>query len=97
MPWNDPLVGKPTFNETGDALARLITAARGTSGGERRVASFLLNWWDGQAGLISMADLCYVDAETREDILVVIAFLARNGVHYADAWGRRGDIQKLMD
>lgn len=44
MTSNNPLVGKPTFDETGKALARLITAAQGRSGGERRVAAFLLNW-----------------------------------------------------
>jgi hypothetical protein len=44
-----------------------------------------------------MTDLTYLDAELREDILIVIAFLARNGNHYASAWGRGADIESLMD
>ena len=97
LPVSRPFIRAVAHHEAGDALERLINVAGGDTGGARRVAEFLLSWWEGTAGLISMADLCYLDAETREDILIILAYIAQNDVTYADAWGRGQDMGRLID
>ncbi|WP_203310297.1 DUF7673 family protein [Sphingomonas beigongshangi] len=85
------------FEEAGEALDRLIAAAQSDTGGARRVASFLLSWWDGDDGQWAMIDIANVDAEIGEDILIIIAYLAQTGVCYADAWGREKEMGELID
>lgn len=86
-----------TFNDAQAALDRLLAIAQGTSGGERRVANFLLAWHDGTVGLISMADFCMLDATTREDIITIIAYIAQNDVTYPKAFGRDDDLIDLWE
>ncbi|MGJ3629845.1 DUF7673 family protein [Sphingomonas sp. MMS24-JH45] len=83
--------------DTGEALGRLIAIADSDTGQSRRIASFLLSWWDGAEGGAPIVDICEVDRELREDMLIIIAYLAENGVTYADAWGRREDMERLID
>lgn len=89
-----PHITKP---EAGAALDRLLTMAKGDTGGAKLVADFLLNWWDGAHGAWTMVDITNVDPETSEDMLTIIAFLAQSGVHYADTWGRKNDMAVLME
>jgi hypothetical protein len=92
-----PLIRHVDHDEAGASLDRLITAASSDTGGAARVADFLLSWWDGASGAFRLIDICNVDAETAEDMLVILAYLAQNGVTYADAWGRRADMERLID
>lgn len=89
-----PRITKP---EAGAALDRLLAIAKGDTAGAKLVADFLLNWWDGAHGAWTMVDITNVDPETGEDMLIIIAFLAQNGVYYADAWQRKGDMIALME
>lgn len=97
LPQTRPLIRAVTFEETGQALDRLIQIARGDSGGARRVVDFLLSWWDGPTGGWSIIEISNVDAETGEDMLIVLAYLAQNNVTYADAWGHKDEIGELID
>lgn len=82
-----PLMRAVEHSAAGEALDRLINIAdRGDGGGAR-----------GTKGLISMADLCYLDAETREDILIILAYIAQNRITYAYEWGRREDMARLIE
>ncbi len=92
-----PLMRRIDHDEAGAALDRLITAASSDTGGAARVADFLLSWWDGASGAFRLIDICNVDAETAEDMLIILAYLAHTGVTYANAWGREADMGRLID
>lgn len=92
-----PPIRAVLFEEAGEALGRLIAAADSDTGGARRVAEFLLSWWDGDAGRWPLINISNVDAETGEDMLIILAYLAQNNVTYADAWDRGPDIARLID
>jgi hypothetical protein len=85
------------FEEAGEALGRLIVAADSDTGGARRVAEFLLSWWDGAEGKWPLINISNVDPEVGEDMLIILASLAQNNVTYAHAWDRGTDIARLFD
>jgi hypothetical protein len=91
------LMNNVTYADAGDALDRLLEVARHDTGQSGRVASFLLSWWDGAAGGAPIIDIAEVDRDLREDMLIIIAYLAQNGVSYADAWGRKEEMGELID
>jgi len=91
------LMSNVTPAGAGEAIARLIAVASGNTGQSRRIAAFLLSWWDGAEGGAPIVDIGEVDRELREDMLIVVAYLAQHGVVYADAWGRRADMERLID
>lgn len=81
------------------AVDRLLTIALNhDNGGASRVAAFLLAWWNGQdLGHFPVIDIANVDPEIGKDMLSILAFLNRFGVHYADAFGRRAEMERLID
>ncbi len=86
-----------SHDDAGEALGHLIEVADGDTGQSARIATFLLSWWDGAEGGAPIVDIGEVDRELREDMLIVIAYLAEHGVTYADAWGREADMGRLID
>ncbi|TQJ94710.1 ParB/RepB/Spo0J family partition protein [Achromobacter sp. SLBN-14] len=78
----------PTLRKKGtDALARLIKLAMRDTGQSRRVASFLLAWWNATScGGFDLADFWSVDAEIADDMLLVIG-LIRQTRAYPDTLG----------
>ncbi|MGE4370757.1 MAG: hypothetical protein AB7E12_13875 [Burkholderiaceae bacterium] len=70
-----------------DALNRLIVIGKRDTGQSRRVADFLLSWWNAQScGGFDLTDLWAVDEEIKQDLLHVINMIARCR-SYPDAFG----------
>ncbi|MBB5704483.1 hypothetical protein FHS76_004401 [Ochrobactrum daejeonense] len=60
------------------ALEKLLNVAHNDTGQGRRVANFLLAWWNADVhGGFDLADLANVDLEIAEDMVTVFTFLAR--------------------
>ena len=60
-----------------NALDRLIAIARSDTGQSRRVANFLLAWWNGEdCGHFPIADLFGVDATIATHITTIVGFSA---------------------
>ncbi len=60
------------------ALRRLIRIAQTDTGQARRVASFLLAWWNARTcGGFDLTDLWAVDAEIAQDMVLVFGLVAR--------------------
>lgn len=77
------------------ALQRLIDIAQGNTGQSRRVADFLLAWWNaGTCGGFDLTILWGVDTAIAEDLVAVFTSLAR--VHdYPDTLGYEKAFQLI--
>lgn len=75
--------------EEKDALRRLFAIAiNHDTGGARRVADFLLAWWNApDNGGFDLADLWYLDGSTRQDILKVFTFILWNQTYLEEEFG----------
>ncbi|KPH63570.1 hypothetical protein [Novosphingobium sp. ST904] len=80
------------------ALDRLIDVARSDTGQSKRVANFLLAWWNGDDwGHFPIADLFGLDREVGLDIARIVGFLAAYPeAIYADQFGRREELIALV-
>jgi hypothetical protein len=73
--------------ESKTALERLLDIARGDTGQSRKVANFLLAWWNaGECGGFDLTDVWGVDTAIAVDMLRVFALLAACR-QYPDALG----------
>ena len=69
------------------ALERLIAIAQSDTGQARRVADFLLAWWNaGECGGFDLTNLWGVDVSIAEDMVIVFGYVARANA-YPDALG----------
>lgn len=60
------------------ALEKLLNVATADTGQSRRVANFILAWWNaGAHGGFDLADLANVDPDIGEDMATIFTFLAR--------------------
>ncbi|UXT23916.1 hypothetical protein FY140_24240 (plasmid) [Agrobacterium tumefaciens] len=60
------------------ALEKLLNVAHQDTGQGRRVANFLLAWWNAEVhGGFDLTDLANVDREVADDMATVFTFLAR--------------------
>ena len=60
------------------ALEKLLNIANGDTGQGRRVANFLLAWWNAEAnGGFDLADLADVDRDIGEDMVTIFTYIAR--------------------
>ncbi len=78
------------------ALTRLIPLAMGDTGQARRVANFLMAWWNGpELGHFEIADMFGLDIDVANDITSVIGFLGQNdrGAVYIDGLGFAEEMQ----
>ncbi|ANN80906.1 hypothetical protein BAU07_26390 (plasmid) [Bordetella flabilis] len=68
----------PPTEEERTALLRLVKHAQGNTGQSRRVADFLLAWWDaGRCGGFDMTNLWGIDRAIARDIVTVFGLIAR--------------------
>ena len=78
------------------ALERLIGIAQGDTGQSRRVAGFLLAWWNaGECGGFDLTDLWGVDTAIAEDMVTVFALVARRH-NYPDTLGYARQFQAIL-
>ena len=78
------------------ALNRLLDIARSDTGQSRRVADFLLAWWNaGSCGGFDLTNLWGVDLSIREDMITVFRYVARVN-KYPDALGYEGPFQSIV-
>ena len=97
-PQRRPAIRAVTFEEVGEAIARLIAVASDDTGQSARAADFLLAWWNGgDNGHFPILHLCNCDATISEDMLIVMAYLAQEPTVYADAWGYRDAMTALVE
>ncbi|MDQ1758208.1 hypothetical protein DAI43_24965 [Achromobacter xylosoxidans] len=78
----------PALKKAGmDALQRLIEIARRDTQQSKRVADFLLSWWNATScGGFDLSDLWSVDAEIADDMVTVIGLIRRSRA-YPDNFG----------
>jgi hypothetical protein len=78
------------------ALDRLIQIAKGGTGQSRKVANFLLAWWNAEAcGGFDLTDLWGVDAPIAADMVAVFAVLALCR-HYPDSLGYGKQFEAIV-
>ncbi|MES4992577.1 DUF7673 family protein [Phyllobacterium sp. 22229] len=64
--------------KTQGAIERLLEVARSDTGQARRVANFILAWWNADSlGGFAIADLFAVDARIAADMATVFTWLSR--------------------
>lgn len=82
--------------KTRDAFERLLRIARSDTGQSRRVASFILAWWNAtDHGSFDLADVFAVDAEIARDMATVFSYIAtRRVAEYPEDY--RAEIEAIM-
>lgn len=79
-----------------DALRRLIKIAKGDTGQSRRVADFLLAWWNaGSCGSFDLTELWNVDGEIADDMVAVFRLIADRN-EYPTAYGFGRDFEQII-
>lgn len=82
--------------EQKDALERLIAIAQGDTGQSRRVADFLLAWWNaGECGGFDLTTLWFVDRAISDDMVIVFSYVARANT-YPDTLGFNAAFQSIV-
>lgn len=78
------------------ALERLIEIAKSDTGQSRKVADFLLAWWNAQdCGAFDLTTLWQVDATIADDMIAVCGLIAR--LHsYPDSLGYKPVFQRIV-
>lgn len=83
-------------DSTRAALDRLIRIAQGETGQSRKVANFLLAWWNAEScGGFDLTDLWGVDACIVADMATVFALLAECR-QYPDTLGYRKQFESIV-
>ena len=78
------------------ALKRLVKIAQGDTGQSRRVADFLLAWWNaGSCGGFDFTNLWGVDAAISRDMIQVVALIAVRQ-EYPTVYGLGPDFERIV-
>ncbi|WP_175982998.1 DUF7673 family protein [Caballeronia zhejiangensis] len=78
------------------ALDRLLVYARGDTGQSRRVADFLLAWWNAEeCGGFDIAATWGLDADIAADVVIVFALAVRAG-GYPDTLGYGPQFEAIV-
>lgn len=88
----------PVFDQDDalSALDRLVTIAQSDTGQARRVANFLLAWWNaGDCGGFDFTDLWNVDRAIADDILIVSRLIATRH-EYPTTYGYGPQFERLV-
>ena len=79
------------------ALERLLRVAKTDTGQARRVADFLLAWWNANdCGGFDPTDMWAIDDDLAADMVTLFAFIAR-GRCYPSSLGFTGEYQAVLD
>jgi hypothetical protein len=93
---SEPAVFVSKFAVQLDALARLIAIAKRDTGQSRRVANFLLAWWNAtRDGGFDLTDLWNVDKVIADDMVAVFTLVAEQW-HYPDVFGFQKDFEEIV-
>lgn len=80
-----------------EALERLINIAKSDTGQSRRVADFLLAWWNaGSCGGFDLTILWGVDQAIADDMQTVFGLIASSRC-YADSFGYEADFRRMVE
>ena len=78
------------------ALDHLIAIAQSDTGQARRVADFLLAWWNaGSCGGFDLTNLWGVDDSIADDMVIVFGYVARANA-YPDTLGFNAEFQSIV-
>ncbi len=78
------------------AIERLIRIAQSDTGQSRRVANFLLAWWNAEeCGGFDLTDLWNVDSAIADDMVTVFGLLA-NLNSYPDTLGYGEQFERIV-
>jgi len=78
------------------ALDRLVKIAKGDTGQSRRVADFLLSWWNaGSCGSFDLTELWAVDGEIADDMVTVFRLIA-DRQEYPTHYGVGPDFEQIV-
>jgi hypothetical protein len=78
------------------ALNRLIAIAQSDTGQSRRVADFLLAWWNAaDCGGFDLTNLWGVDRSIADDMVTVFGYIAHVN-NYPDALGYNEQFQTIV-
>ncbi|GAC1348326.1 MAG: hypothetical protein NVSMB18_36180 [Acetobacteraceae bacterium] len=87
---------EPEHNPELPALRRLLAIAQSDTGQSRRVADFLLAWWNAQAcGGFDLTALWSVEAPILDDMMTVMTMIARDR-EFPTAYGLGGEFELLV-
>lgn len=87
---------QPVLLEAHQSLKRLLQIAKSGSGQSRRVADFLLAWWDcGRCGGFDFTTMWGCDAEVIDDMVIVFAYIGHNK-RYADSLGLGAEFEQVI-
>lgn len=79
------------------ALNRLFKVAQGDTHQSKRVADFLLAWWNAESnGGFDLTSLWNLDQAICEDLTLVFGLIGRTR-SYPDAWGHNEAIRGLVE
>lgn len=79
------------------ALERLITIAKSDTGQARRVADFLLAWWNATTcRAFDLTDSWGLDEQITNDMSVIFHFIVRSQGCYPDMLGYEADFLKII-
>jgi hypothetical protein len=82
--------------EQKESLERLIAIAQSDTGQARRVADFLLAWWNaGSCGGFDFTDLWGIDRSIADDMVIVFGYVAHANA-YPDALGLNAEFQSIV-
>lgn len=80
-----------------EAIHRLLRIAERDTGQSKRVADFLLAWWNAQeCGGFDLTDLWTVDDPIRADMLTVIQFIAVHHGQWPNDLGLRQQFAAIQ-
>lgn len=78
------------------ALTRLLAIAKRDTGQSRRVADFLLAWWNaGECGGFDFTTMWGCDTEIVNDMAIVFAYIGHNS-HYPDSLGMGAEFEAVV-
>lgn len=79
------------------ALDRLIAHAKRDSDQARRVANFLLCWWNADTmGAWDIRQIWSLDEGIEKDVMTVFRFMSRTVGVYPDAYGYHDDFMEII-
>ena len=88
----------PRFTlEHAAALEHLLEIASRDTGQSRRVADFLLAWWNAETmGGFDMTDLWGLDGAIRVSVVKIFVYLAQGTRYYPDSLGYEAEFTALV-